>query len=208
MSIGALILRRGLVHEAIVERLVNFVPGADPQPPHIPRSLRDAAALEVFAHGRIAESLSDYGLIEMVVRVKFGTNLGMAHHRWLDDLIADIAAEPADVDADVAGEGNDEDVILVSVGIATDERHRRNAAVLHNLSMLMMEDAAMHYTDVSVDTLREKVSRHTCLLRPDLVALRRRMKEPGYEPEAVDIVAWADLADQGWPVPAIVHYFL
>ena len=208
MSIGALILRRGLVDEAIVERLVNFVPGADPQPPHIPRSLRDAAALEVFAYGRVAESLSDYGLIEMVVRVKFGTNLEMANHRWLDDLITDIVAEQADVDADVAGEGNDRDVTLVSVGIATDERHRRNAAVLHNLSMLMMEDAAMHDTDVSVDTLREKVSRHTCPLRPDLVALRRRMKEPSYEPEAVDIVAWADLADQGWPVPAIVHYFL
>ena len=39
MSIGALILRRGLVDEAIVERLVSFVSGADAQPLHIPYTL-------------------------------------------------------------------------------------------------------------------------------------------------------------------------
>ena len=188
-----------------MERLVSFVSGADAQPLHIPYTLRDAAALETFAHGRIGESLSDYGLIEMVTRVKFGTILGTPNHKWLADVIEDIAAELADVDADVAVEGHDEDVILVNVSIATDERHRRNAAVLHNLSMLVMEDATMHDRDVSLDTLRAKVSRHTCCLRPDLVGLRNRMKEPSYEPDAIDIVSWADLGEQGWPVPAIVH---
>ena len=68
-----------------------------------------------------------------------------------------------------------------------------------------MEDATMHDRDVSLDTLRAKVSRHTCRLRPDLGNLRQRMKEPSYEPEAIDIVSWADLEEQGWPVPAIVH---
>ena len=205
MNIGALILRRGLVDEAIVERLVSFVSGADAQPLHIPCTLRDAAALETFAHGRIGESLSDYGLIEMVMRVKFGTILGTPNHKWMADVIEDIAAELADVDADVSVKGHDEDVILVNVSIATDERHRRNAAVIHNLSMLMMEDATMHDRDVSLHTLWAKVCRHRCCLRPDLVCLRRRMKEPSYKPEAIDIVSWADLEDQGWPVPAIIH---
>ena len=71
--------------------------------------------------------------------------------------------------------------------------------------MVLLMDPTIHDAEVSVDSLRARASRHHCHVRSDAVALRRHMEEPSYEAQAVDIVAWMDLAGQGYPVPAVVH---
>ena len=89
--------------------------------------------------------------------------------------------------------------------ITTEERHRRNASALTNLSMFFILDINMHSADVSVDSIRRMVSCRDCVMSADVTDLRRRMKNIDYEPSLEDRASWSHLSHAGWPVPKIMY---